>query len=241
MGETLVAVAEVSEVAAENGERSDLCLACADAPSERERLLKLEEELGQRVIGQRLAVTAVANAVRRSRAGLGDPNRPTGAFIWTAAGGTRELPDEVNTPYGINDAGGVVGQAQFCGTTRCWTHAFLWTEERGVEDLGDLVGASDADDKVESVAYSIDNLGRVVGESQNATGETRAFLWTREGGMVDIGSVGGAGGSSASMWRNKRVWSRAVICAFSLSAVKSFDWHTLMICRSSASTLATAL
>jgi ATP-dependent Clp protease ATP-binding subunit ClpB len=50
--------------------------------SERERLIKLEEELGQRVIGQRLAVTAVANAVRRSRAGLGDPNRPTGSFIF---------------------------------------------------------------------------------------------------------------------------------------------------------------
>ncbi len=50
--------------------------------SERERLLKLEEELGQRVVGQRLAVTAVANAVRRSRAGLGDPDRPTGSFIF---------------------------------------------------------------------------------------------------------------------------------------------------------------
>jgi ATP-dependent Clp protease ATP-binding subunit ClpB len=50
--------------------------------SERERLLKLEEELGMRVIGQRLAITSVANAVRRSRAGLGDPNRPTGSFIF---------------------------------------------------------------------------------------------------------------------------------------------------------------
>ncbi|HEX2638862.1 MAG TPA: ATP-dependent chaperone ClpB [Gemmatimonadales bacterium] len=50
--------------------------------SERERLLKLEEELGLRVIGQRLAITSVANAVRRSRAGLGDPNRPTGSFIF---------------------------------------------------------------------------------------------------------------------------------------------------------------
>jgi ATP-dependent Clp protease ATP-binding subunit ClpB len=50
--------------------------------SERERLLKLEDELSQRVVGQRLAVTAVANAVRRSRAGLGDPNRPTGSFIF---------------------------------------------------------------------------------------------------------------------------------------------------------------
>jgi ATP-dependent Clp protease ATP-binding subunit ClpB len=50
--------------------------------SERERLLKLEDELSQRVVGQRLAVTAVANAVRRSRAGLSDPNRPTGSFIF---------------------------------------------------------------------------------------------------------------------------------------------------------------
>jgi ATP-dependent Clp protease ATP-binding subunit ClpB len=50
--------------------------------SERERLVKLEDELGRRVIGQRVAVTSVANAVRRSRAGLGDPNRPTGSFIF---------------------------------------------------------------------------------------------------------------------------------------------------------------
>ncbi|HEX3235492.1 MAG TPA: ATP-dependent chaperone ClpB [Gemmatimonadales bacterium] len=50
--------------------------------SERERLTRLEAELGLRVIGQRLAVTAVANAVRRSRAGLGDVNRPTGSFIF---------------------------------------------------------------------------------------------------------------------------------------------------------------
>ncbi len=50
--------------------------------SERERLAHLERELAQRVIGQNQAVTAVADAVRRSRAGLGDPNRPTGSFIF---------------------------------------------------------------------------------------------------------------------------------------------------------------
>jgi ATP-dependent Clp protease ATP-binding subunit ClpB len=50
--------------------------------SDRERLTRLEAELGRRVIGQRLALTAVSNAVRRSRAGLGDPNRPTGSFIF---------------------------------------------------------------------------------------------------------------------------------------------------------------
>jgi ATP-dependent Clp protease ATP-binding subunit ClpB len=50
--------------------------------SERERLTRLEQELGRRVIGQEEAVSAVANAVRRSRAGLQDPNRPIGSFIF---------------------------------------------------------------------------------------------------------------------------------------------------------------
>ena len=50
--------------------------------SERTRLTKLDQELGRRVIGQEEAVTAVANAVRRSRAGLQDPNRPIGSFIF---------------------------------------------------------------------------------------------------------------------------------------------------------------
>ncbi len=50
--------------------------------SERERLTKLEEELARRVIGQAEAVEAVSNAVRRSRAGLQDPNRPIGSFIF---------------------------------------------------------------------------------------------------------------------------------------------------------------
>ena len=50
--------------------------------SERERLTRLEEELGRRVVGQPEALAAVANAVRRARAGLQDPNRPTGSFIF---------------------------------------------------------------------------------------------------------------------------------------------------------------
>ncbi len=50
--------------------------------SERERLTKLDEELAERVIGQEEAVHAVADAVRRSRAGLQDPNRPIGSFIF---------------------------------------------------------------------------------------------------------------------------------------------------------------
>ncbi len=50
--------------------------------SDRERLTRLEAELGKRVVGQAEAAAAVANAVRRSRAGLQDPNRPTGSFIF---------------------------------------------------------------------------------------------------------------------------------------------------------------
>ncbi|MBO0809772.1 MAG: ATP-dependent Clp protease ATP-binding subunit, partial [Actinobacteria bacterium] len=50
--------------------------------AERERLLRLEEHLHQRVIGQDEAVGAVAEAVRRSRSGLGDPNRPVGSFLF---------------------------------------------------------------------------------------------------------------------------------------------------------------
>lgn len=49
---------------------------------ERERLLRMEDELGKRVIGQQEAVAAVSRAVRRARAGLQDPNRPIGSFIF---------------------------------------------------------------------------------------------------------------------------------------------------------------
>ena len=49
---------------------------------EREKLVKMEERLRQRVIGQNEAVTAVANAVRRARGGLQDPDRPLGSFIF---------------------------------------------------------------------------------------------------------------------------------------------------------------
>ena len=50
--------------------------------SEREKLLRMEEELRQRVVGQDEAVTAVCDAIRRARAGLSDPNRPNGSFLF---------------------------------------------------------------------------------------------------------------------------------------------------------------
>jgi ATP-dependent Clp protease ATP-binding subunit ClpB len=49
---------------------------------EGEKLVRLEAELGKRIIGQKEAVAAVSDAVRRSRAGISDPNRPTGSFLF---------------------------------------------------------------------------------------------------------------------------------------------------------------
>ncbi|MCK5477978.1 MAG: ATP-dependent chaperone ClpB, partial [Methylococcales bacterium] len=49
---------------------------------ERDKLLRMESELGKRVIGQQEALKAVSNAIRRSRAGLSDPNRPNGSFLF---------------------------------------------------------------------------------------------------------------------------------------------------------------
>jgi len=52
------------------------------AKNESEKLLHMEDELGKRVVGQGQAITAVARAIRRSRSGLKDPNRPIGSFIF---------------------------------------------------------------------------------------------------------------------------------------------------------------
>ncbi|TAL02014.1 MAG: ATP-dependent chaperone ClpB [Rhodospirillaceae bacterium] len=49
---------------------------------ERDKLLKMEQEIGKRVVGQKEAIEAVSNAVRRSRSGLGDPHRPIGSFLF---------------------------------------------------------------------------------------------------------------------------------------------------------------
>ena len=55
--------------------------------SERTKLLLLEDELHKRVVGQDAAISAVADAVRRSRAGLSDPKRPIGSFIFLGTTG----------------------------------------------------------------------------------------------------------------------------------------------------------
>lgn len=74
--------------------------------SEREKLLNLEEELRKRVVGQEEAIEAVANAVRRSRAGLQDPKRPIGSFIFlgTTGVGKTELAKALSAALFDNES-----------------------------------------------------------------------------------------------------------------------------------------
>lgn len=77
--------------------------------SEREKLLHLEDELGKRVAGQREAIAALSDAVRRSRAGLQDPKRPIGSFIFmgTTGVGKTELAKAL-AEYLFNDGNAMV-------------------------------------------------------------------------------------------------------------------------------------
>lgn len=74
---------------------------------ERDKLLKMEEVLHHRVIGQAEAVEAVSNAIRRSRAGLSDPNRPIGSFLFlgpTGVGKTELCKSLANFMFDSEDA-----------------------------------------------------------------------------------------------------------------------------------------
>jgi ATP-dependent Clp protease ATP-binding subunit ClpB len=81
-GQALVAEAVRPEQIAEVVERWTGIPTTKMLEGEKEKLLKMEEELGRRVVGQRPAVEAVSRAVRRSRAGLSDENRPLGSFLF---------------------------------------------------------------------------------------------------------------------------------------------------------------
>ncbi|MDH5423676.1 MAG: ATP-dependent chaperone ClpB [Gammaproteobacteria bacterium] len=74
---------------------------------DREKLLRMEQELSERVIGQTEAVLAVSNAIRRSRAGLSDPNRPNGSFLFlgpTGVGKTELTKALANFMFDTDDA-----------------------------------------------------------------------------------------------------------------------------------------
>ena len=74
---------------------------------ERDKLLRMEDELHRRVVGQEEAIEAVSNAVRRSRAGLSDPNRPNGSFLFmgpTGVGKTELCKALASFLYDSDDA-----------------------------------------------------------------------------------------------------------------------------------------
>ncbi|MDN3919956.1 ATP-dependent chaperone ClpB [Roseateles violae] len=75
---TLVGAEEIAEVVA----RATGIPVAKLMQGERDKLLQMEAKLHERVVGQDEAITAVADAIRRSRAGLSDPNRPTGSFLF---------------------------------------------------------------------------------------------------------------------------------------------------------------
>ncbi len=81
-GDALVSEAVRPEQIAEVVERWTGIPVAKMLEGDREKLLRMEEELGKRVIGQHTAVTAVSNAVRRARAGLNDEGRPLGSFLF---------------------------------------------------------------------------------------------------------------------------------------------------------------
>ncbi|WP_395694306.1 AAA family ATPase, partial [Piscinibacter sp.] len=75
---TMVGAEEIAEVVA----RATGIPVSKLMQGEREKLLRMEDKLHERVVGQDEAIVAVANAIRRSRSGLSDPNRPTGSFLF---------------------------------------------------------------------------------------------------------------------------------------------------------------
>ena len=92
----LASISEHSRIMKEEVDAEDIAYNVAKATgipvtkmlqSEREKLLKLEDELHNRVVGQDEAITAVADAIRRSRAGLQDPKKPIGSFIFLGTTG----------------------------------------------------------------------------------------------------------------------------------------------------------
>ena len=94
--ERLAAISENSRLMKEEVDSEDIAEAIAKSTgiplskmlqSEKEKLLNLEDELHKKVVGQEEAITAVADAIRRSRAGLQDPKKPIGSFIFLGTTG----------------------------------------------------------------------------------------------------------------------------------------------------------
>ena len=122
------------------------------------------------------------------------------AFLWNAGAGMLDLgtlPGAISSiARGINDLGQVVGESIFPwdDPAAAKRHAFLWTPGSGMQDLGTLGGQLTS-----SIAYDVNNAGQVVGRGFLAQWVpppidpevgSRAFLWTADQGMRDLGALG---------------------------------------------------
>ena len=91
---------------------------------EREKLLAMEDSLRERVIGQEEAIVAISNAVRRARAGLQDPNRPIGSFLFLG-------------PTGVGKTELTKALAGFSSTTiRRWSASICLNSWRSIRSRG---------------------------------------------------------------------------------------------------------
>ena len=112
------------------------------------------------------------------------------AFLWDETGRMINLGvllTGLNAfPNALNSSGSVVGWSQTHAIFG--QHAFLWTQAKGMQDLGTLGGKH----SLTSNALRINDSGAVIGVSQTGTLTTHAFLWTEAGGMQDLGTLGGA-------------------------------------------------
>ena len=85
MCKRIAAVALAQRGLLERGRRDTLARVAQVSSDESERLIKMEETLHQRVIGQEEAVVAISRAIRHARVGLKNPNRPIASFIFSGA------------------------------------------------------------------------------------------------------------------------------------------------------------
>ncbi len=124
---------------------------------ERDKLLRMEDQLHSRVIGQEEAVEAVSNAIRRSRAGLSDPNRPIGSFLflgptgWARPSCARRWPSSCSIP-----------RTPWCGSTcrSSWRNT-AWPVWWGASGIRGLRGGGYLTEAVRRRPYSVILLDEV--------------------------------------------------------------------------------
>lgn len=150
--------------------------------------------------GQGLVVGVSENGVPDSTCATATPSQALRfqAVVWGTNGEVNQLAplkgDTVAFGFGINDRGQAVGSSGLCSNTALppftngplAAHAVLWEKNGTPRDLGSLVRGGSI-----NIATSINDRGEATGGSQSSNGAPHAFIWTRETGMQDLGTVSG--------------------------------------------------